>query len=312
MQTKITIPSGFNRTPPVDLLNHENFHQWFGDNVTEAAFNLTFWKEGWAMVGEYIVAARTAANNAGGLGTPAGDAAFDADLVAQFNATYGTHSKYFWTRAPSNPTVGSLFSGSATYYRPGAAYLALRQILDASASRPASDRWIAVMKQIQSQYRGGVITEPQLEAIFHQWLPNQSPACHALLDQFFTQWFDTAYPPGGGADRPQITGPGLDGPVFYSDGGACTRADQKITFDPLPPKPASSPDFAVGATSDSGLLISFSAAGSCTVAGNTVHIAGPGSCTITASQTGDGVYKPADPVSQTFAIAGDVERRPVR
>jgi hypothetical protein len=305
MQTKITIPSGFNRTPPVDLLSHENFHQWFGDNVSEAAFNLTFWKEGWAMVGEYIGAARTAANNAGGLGTPAGDAAFDASLVTQFNATYGTNSQYFWTGAPSNPTVGSLFSGSATYDRPGAAYLALRQILDASASRPASDRWIAVMKQIQSQYRGGLITEPQLEAIFQQWLPNQSAACHALLDQFFTQWFDTAYAPGGGASRPQLTGPGLDGPGFYNDGGTCTRAAQAIIFGPLPAKTAGAPDFTVAATSDSGLPVSFAASGQCTVTGNTVHISGPGYCTITASQAGDGVYKPTTPVSQTFAIIGN-------
>ena len=29
-------------------------HQWFGDNVAEAAFNLTFWKEGFATIGEYL------------------------------------------------------------------------------------------------------------------------------------------------------------------------------------------------------------------------------------------------------------------
>ncbi len=171
------------------------------------------------------------------------------------------------------------------------------------------------MKQIQSQHGGGVITEAQLEGVFHQWLPNQSQACHDLLDQFFTQWFDTAYPPGGGANRPQITGPGLSGPGFYDDSSACTRANQTITFGPLPSKSASDPDFAVSATSDSGLPVSFSAAGQCTVAGNTVHITGPGSCTITASQAGDGVYKPATPVSQTFAIAGGAgadERRAVR
>ena len=31
------------------------------------------------------------------------------------------------------------------------------------------------------------------------------------------EWFYTAYPPGdGGANRPQITGPGLAGPGFYN------------------------------------------------------------------------------------------------
>ena len=29
-------------------------HQWFGDNVAEAAFNLTWWKEGFATIGEYL------------------------------------------------------------------------------------------------------------------------------------------------------------------------------------------------------------------------------------------------------------------
>ena len=52
-------------------------HQWFGDNVSEGAFRLTFWKEGWATVGEYLQTARNAATAAGGLGTPAGNAAFD-------------------------------------------------------------------------------------------------------------------------------------------------------------------------------------------------------------------------------------------
>jgi hypothetical protein len=308
MQTKITFPNGASSTPSVSTLWHENFHQWFGDNVTEAAFNLTFWKEGWATVGSYLNTARTAATNAGGLGTPTGDAAFDTSLINRFNTNYGTTSNSAWTGAPSNPTVGSLFSTFSTYTRPGTAYLALRQILDASASRPASDRWIGVMKQIQTVYGGGTITEAQLEEVFHQWLPNQSDACHAKLDDFFMQWFDTAYPtPNNATNKPQITGPGINGPDhFYDDNGTCTRADQTITFGALPNRSPDDPDFDVSATSDSGLPVSFSAAGLCTVAGTTVHITGPGSCTITASQAGDLVFKPATPVSQTFAIGPGV------
>ena len=41
-------------------------HQWFGDNVAEAAFNLTCWKEGFATLGEYLSTARTAAIAAAG------------------------------------------------------------------------------------------------------------------------------------------------------------------------------------------------------------------------------------------------------
>jgi hypothetical protein len=308
MQTKITFPNGNSSTPSVGTLAHENMHQWFGDNVSEAAFNLTFWKEGWATVGEYLNTARNAANAAGGLGTPAGDAAFDTSLTNRFNTNYGTTSNSFWTGAPSNPTVGTLFTTSSTYTRPGTAYLALRQILDASASRPDSDRWIGVMQQIQNDFGGGTITEQQLENVFHRWLPNQSAACSAKLDEFFTQWFDTAYPtPNNPTNKPQITGPGINGPDhFYDDASACTRADQTITFDALPDQSPRDQDFNVNASSDSGLPVSFTASGPCTVIGNTVHLTGAGSCTITASQAGDLVFKPAASVSQTFAVGPGV------
>src|SRR3954447_10989758 len=72
---------------------------------------------------------------------------------------------------------------------------------------------IAAMKQIQSTYPQANITEPQLEDIFRQHLPVNSASCNARLTSFFTQWFDTAYPSGAG-NRPQITGPGLNGPGF--------------------------------------------------------------------------------------------------
>jgi hypothetical protein len=305
MQTKITFPNGARSTPSVGTLAHENMHQWFGDNVSEAAFNLTFWKEGWATIGEYLNTARTAAINAGGLDTPTGNAAFDTSLINRFNTNYGTTSASFWTGAPSNPTVSTLFTTSSTYTRPGTAYLALRQILDSSLSRPASDRWIGVMKQIQTQYGGGTINEAQLEAVFHQWLPNQSPACHAKLDTFFAQWFDTAYPtPNNATNKPQITGPGINGPDhFYDDAGECTRADQSITFGALGDQFTDAADFTLSATADSGLAVVFSASGECSVSGASVHLTGTaGSCSITAAQAGDGVFKPATPVEQTFAV----------
>ena len=210
MQTMITFEGG---RIGLRTFNHENMHQWWGDSVTEANYNLTFFKEGMATLGEYLFVARNAANAAGGLGTPAGDAAFDASLVNQFNTNYARGGT-FWTGAPSNPTAATLFSGSFTYTRPGTAYLALRQILGA-------DNFTAAMQQIQRDYRFGSITEAQLEAVFHAWMPNQSAACSTRLDQFFSQWFDTAYPAGGGANRPQLTGPGLAGPGFYDADGTC-------------------------------------------------------------------------------------------
>ena len=307
MQTKITFGNGATSTPSLGTIAHENMHQWFGDNVAEGSFEMTFWKEGWATVGEYLNTARTAANAAGGLGTLAGQQAFDTSLINRFNGTgnYGTTSSTFWNSAPSDPTVINLFTTSRTYTRPATAYLALRQILDASATRPASDRWIQAMKLIQSTYGGGSITEQQLENVFHQVLPNQSAACSTKLDEFFRQWFDTPYPaPNIPANKPQITGPGINGPDhFYDNATACTKASQTITFGSLADKVKTDPDFTVSATSDSGLPVSFGAAGPCTVTGTTVDLTGPGDCTITASQAGDGVFNPATDVPQAFKIA---------
>ena len=205
MQTKITFAGG---TISLGTFNHENMHQWWGDNVSESNFNLTFYKEGMATLGEYLNTARTAATNAGGLGTPAGDAAFETSLVNRFNATsnYGNTGS-LWTAAPSNPTAATLFTTATTYTRPGTAYLALREILG-----PAN--FYAAMQHIQADHRQGTITEPQLESAFKQFLPNPSSGCQIGLDTFFKQWFDTVYPTGGGANRPQQTGPGLAGPGF--------------------------------------------------------------------------------------------------
>jgi hypothetical protein len=208
MQTMITFAGGFIDT---DVLYHENMHQWWGDHVTESGYNLTFFKEGMATLGEFLFAARRAENAAGGSTSPQGQAAFQASLVHQFNAFY-KNGGTFWTVAPSNPEPFGLFSGSSTYGRPGIGYIALRQIL-------GPGNFTQALEQVQRTYGGASITEAQWEAAFQQWLPVKSSACHARLSQFFAQWWDTAYPPGGGANRPQITGPGLDGPGFYGHGG---------------------------------------------------------------------------------------------
>lgn len=124
----------------------------------------------------------------------------------------------FWAAAPSNPTPAGLFSSSATYARPAAAYIALWQIL-------GTDRFTQVLRHIQHARGGGSITEPQLEAAFRSGLPDKTKACRTELGQFFTEWFDTAYPTPSGAAKPDITGPGLAGPGFYrTTGGECKNA----------------------------------------------------------------------------------------
>lgn len=194
MQTKITFANEF---IDLDTLHHENMHQWWGDNVSEANYNLTFFKEGLATLGEFLFAAGNA-QAAGG--------SFEQSLVDQFNQLYAG-TDLMWTGAPSDPRPATLFSGSKTYNRPGISYIALRRILG-----PAN--FNAALQQIQSTYRQGSLTEPQLVAAFTSFLPKQSAPCKTKLGQFFTQWWDTVYPPGGGANRPQITAPGLDGGGF--------------------------------------------------------------------------------------------------
>ena len=211
MQTMITFAGGEIDT---DTLYHENMHQWWGDHVTEGGYQMTFYKEGMATLAEFLFAARTGA----GQGGRPGDRGRPPGVPAQ----PGRHVRHH-LRGPR--------TGSGRWRRP------TRRRGGCSAGRPPTSgrasptsrcgrssgtaNFTRALVQVQQQYGGGSITEPQWEAAFHHWLPSHSAACQQRLSQFFTQWFDTAYPHGGGANRPHITGPGLDGPGFYT--GACTR-----------------------------------------------------------------------------------------
>jgi len=210
MQTMITFAGG---RASLGTLYHENMHQWWGDNVTESGYQMTFYKEGMATLGQYLQTARNAEIAAGGPDTAAGQAAFQASLIARFNTNYARTGS-FWSAAPSNPTPYGLFNNSPTYTRPATAYIALWQIL-------GTDNFTKVLQHVQQTYGGGSITEAQWEYAFLSGLPNTSDGCKTLLSQFFTEWFDTAYPTATAA-KPDITGPGLNGPGFYgTHGGEC-------------------------------------------------------------------------------------------
>ncbi len=220
MQTKITFPNGPAARPRSGRWPTRTCTSGSVTTSSEAAFNLTFWKEGWATVGEYLNTARTAANNAGGLGTPAGNAAFDTSLINRFNTNYGTtSSNAFWTAAPSNPTVGNLFTTVQHLHPPGHGVPGPapdpRRVGLAAGVRPLDRRHEADPEPVRRRRHHRAAAG----GVFHQWLPNQSAACSAKLDTFFTQWFDTAYPtPNNATNKPQITGPGINGPdKFYDD-----------------------------------------------------------------------------------------------
>ena len=80
-------------------------------------------------------------------------------------------------------------------------------------------------------------------------------------------------------------------------------ANQTIAFGPLSGMTYGDPDRTLTATASSGLTVSFTASGDCTVSGVTLHVTGAGTCSVTASQPGDSNYNPAPDVSQSFAIA---------
>jgi aminopeptidase N len=153
-------------------------HQWWGDNVSESNYNLTFFKEGLATLGEFFFSAANAQAAAGG-----SSAAFEQQLVDIFDQLYAG-TDLMWTGAPSDPRPATLFSGSKTYNRPGISYIALRRILG-----PAN--FDAALQQLQGTYRQGTVTEAQLEAAFKSFLPTPSASCKAELTQFFGEWWDT-------------------------------------------------------------------------------------------------------------------------
>lgn len=80
------------------------------------------------------------------------------------------------------------------------------------------------------------------------------------------------------------------------------KAPQSIAFAALPDRTISDPAFAVSASASSGLAVSFTASGACTIDVATVTPSGAGSCTVTAHQAGNSNYYPAADVAWTFAI----------
>jgi hypothetical protein len=78
------------------------------------------------------------------------------------------------------------------------------------------------------------------------------------------------------------------------------KANQTISFGALPNKRFGDPPFSISATASSGLPVTFSVNGACTLAGTTVTLTGTGSCSIKASQAGNANYNAAPDVVQAM------------
>jgi hypothetical protein len=78
------------------------------------------------------------------------------------------------------------------------------------------------------------------------------------------------------------------------------RANQTITFNPLPDKVIGDPPFTVAATASSGLPVTFTVSGgACSIAGATVTLTGAGSCMRRIRRAPN---YPAPNVAQTFRV----------
>ncbi len=82
------------------------------------------------------------------------------------------------------------------------------------------------------------------------------------------------------------------------------KANQIITFNPLPNKAIGEPPFMVNATASSGLRVGFNLlSGPVAISGNTLTLTSTGTVVVRASQSGDADYNAAPTVNQTFTVS---------
>lgn len=87
-----------------------------------------------------------------------------------------------------------------------------------------------------------------------------------------------------------------------TQGFTIAKATQSIDFPAISKRTVGAPDFGIGASASSGLMVHVAAVGRCALHGTKVHLLGMGTCTLTASQPGDSNYLAAEGVTRTFQI----------
>ena len=182
--------------------NHENMHQWWGDNVSEAELNLTFFKEGYGDARRVLLhRAHGARPPPAAHGTPpATRRSRPASSTASTRTTTRPAAASGRRRRRTRPRQRCSRTAN-TYTRPGTAYLALRadprqgQLHDAMQADPARLRR-------RLDHRGAARGRSSTSTC------RTSPRLPARLDEFFTQWLDTAYPSGRRRQQAADHGPG--------------------------------------------------------------------------------------------------------
>lgn len=94
----------------------------------------------------------------------------------------------------------------------------------------------------------------------------------------------------------------ISGSPSFGSFTVTAKQDQVISFAPLADKIFGEPPFLVVASASSGLPVSFTSSGACSVSGSTVSLSGAGVCTITAAQGGNNSFNAAPNVSQSFNV----------
>jgi uncharacterized repeat protein (TIGR03803 family) len=96
-------------------------------------------------------------------------------------------------------------------------------------------------------------------------------------------------------------GPPVAGLVFVPGNNGTTV--QTVTFNTIPVQTYGNPDFSGGATTSSGLVVTYTSSDLSVawINGDQIHIVGVGTCTITATQQGNSVYTPAS-ATQTLTV----------
>jgi hypothetical protein len=98
---------------------------------------------------------------------------------------------------------------------------------------------------------------------------------------------------------------GTSAPSWTNDvtPGQVIPMPQWITFNPIAGAVYGAAPIALSATASSGLPVSYTSEGACTVSGGTLMVSGTGNCSVTATQAGNMTWVAAAPVSQSFTIA---------
>ncbi len=150
------------------------------------------------------------------------------------------------------------------------------------------------------------VSDPQADPVTVSWYVDGSlvktdkvPASNTTTNLSLSETFTTL-----GSHTVTVSATDTDGKTSTcSTTVTVTKADQTISFGTLPPSKVGGSDIALTATSSSGLPVSYTATGACTILNGAVHITGAGTCSVTASQAGNADYNAASNVTQVFTIA---------